>query len=104
MRGTPVYMAPEMWRKEAYGAAADVYSFSLVAWEVFACQKPFPRSWSVIDLFNNIGQGDARPSPMPAAMPARVQQLVIRCWAKDSKTRLRMTEVVTDLESLVEQQ
>ena len=100
MRGTPLYMAPEMLRSEAYGAAADVYSFAVLCWELFACAKPFPQNWNHMDLLNKVGVGDTRPSPMPVDMPATVQQLVMQCWARDSKARPKMLEVVQQLEIL----
>ena len=33
VRGTPTFMAPEVFKAEPYGAAADVFSFSLVLLE-----------------------------------------------------------------------
>jgi len=100
MRGTPVYMAPEILRSEAYGSAADVYSFAVVAWEVFACMKPHPRL-SVVDLINKVGNGDLRPGPMPADMPVVVQEIILQCWLKDSKARPKMMAVVKQLEALI---
>ncbi|KAH8079219.1 protein kinase [Aureococcus anophagefferens] len=40
--GTRRYMAPEVWRSEPYGTAADVYGFALVAYEICSLYgKPY---------------------------------------------------------------
>ncbi|KAL7465070.1 hypothetical protein ACHAXS_007667, partial [Conticribra weissflogii] len=39
--GTPRYMAPEVAFQKGYGLEADVYSFGILAWEIFALKKPF---------------------------------------------------------------
>ena len=36
--GTPLYMAPEVWREEKYSEKADIFSFGMVMWELwFGC-------------------------------------------------------------------
>jgi serine/threonine protein kinase len=39
--GTPGYIAPEKLRKEAWGAAADVYSFGVLAMEILSGTQPY---------------------------------------------------------------
>lgn len=40
--GTAQYTAPEVLRKAAYNGQADVWSFGVVLWEMFARRVPFP--------------------------------------------------------------
>ena len=39
--GTPRYMAPELLEGKPYGEKADVFSFSIIFWEIFAEQVPY---------------------------------------------------------------
>ena len=39
--GTPEYLAPEVWRRERYGAKADVWSLGVLAYEVLCGCRPF---------------------------------------------------------------
>jgi len=97
--GTPLYWAPEMHREERYGTSADVFSYALVVWELYAMQHPF-RGWTRQQLLVHVGNGDARPTPMPpSSMPTAVAALVQRCWQKDSSARPAMTEVLATLNS-----
>ncbi len=43
--------APEMLRAETYTAAVDVYSFALVAFEIYSGVRPYPTSWSFPVMF-----------------------------------------------------
>ena len=39
--GTPAWIAPEIVRMEKYTEKADVYSFSIVMWEIFNKMEPY---------------------------------------------------------------
>jgi serine/threonine protein kinase len=43
LTGSRRYMAPEVVLCKEYGLSADVYSYSIVFWEVFSGQAPFPK-------------------------------------------------------------
>lgn len=40
--GTPYYMAPEIWRNEAYGTAADMWSLGCLIYELCCLRHTFP--------------------------------------------------------------
>eukprot|EP01106_Pelomyxa_sp_JSP_P018698 TRINITY_DN886_c0_g1_i1.p1 TRINITY_DN886_c0_g1~~TRINITY_DN886_c0_g1_i1.p1 ORF type:complete len:111 (-),score=19.36 TRINITY_DN886_c0_g1_i1:464-796(-) len=42
--GTPNFMAPEILNSDKYSTAADVYSFAMTMFFVFAERDPFPAS------------------------------------------------------------
>ena len=33
--GTPLYMAPEVLRKDQYNRSVDIFSFGLIVWEIW---------------------------------------------------------------------
>ncbi|EAN93636.1 protein kinase, putative [Trypanosoma cruzi] len=39
--GTPAYVAPELWRNERYGAAADIWSLGVILYEAMTGRRPF---------------------------------------------------------------
>lgn len=39
--GTPLYMPPEVFENESYDYKVDVYSFSLIAYELLTGNRPF---------------------------------------------------------------
>ena len=42
LKGTPLFMAPEVLECEEYSKASDVYSFGLIVYEIFMGERPFP--------------------------------------------------------------
>ena len=47
--GTPLYLSPEMIKKEFYGTSVDVWSIGLIAYELLVGRVPFS-IWSESDL------------------------------------------------------
>jgi serine/threonine protein kinase len=41
MAGTPRYMSPEALGGKAYNLKADVYTFSVVLWQILSLHRPF---------------------------------------------------------------
>ena len=77
------WLAPEILSGEAPTQAADVYSLSLVLWEIFAGSAPFDKTkFSEIDQLVLSGQ---RPFCPPGMIP--FQSLVEEGWSHDLTTR-----------------
>ena len=79
-------MAPELMtgaRRVRYGASADVYSFGMLAWSVYARARPFSdapwRTMPALQLLDAIKRG-SRPAFDPAAPKALRIDLVPACW------------------------
>ena len=41
MIGTPLYIAPEIWKDYNYSKAADVYAFGMIVYEIITCDNLF---------------------------------------------------------------
>lgn len=60
-RGSRRYMSPEVSLSEPYGLSADMYSFSILLWELLTLEKAFGRL-SVDEHRNRVILGTERPS------------------------------------------
>ncbi|CAM9879142.1 unnamed protein product, partial [Phaeothamnion confervicola] len=76
--GTYRWMAPEVIRHEPYSAAADVYSYAVVLWELITREQPFAGLTPIQAAFAVARQG-LRP-PLPSGLPPALAGLVKRCW------------------------
>ena len=88
-RGTPRYSAPEILRGELLKTdqlfLADIYSLSIVVFEVVVEEEPFP-GLSVRQLEKNVGHENLRPT-LTAAVTQPVENLLKRCWNDSASTR-----------------
>ncbi|GBG24315.1 Protein kinase, putative [Hondaea fermentalgiana] len=97
IRGTPTYAAPEIMRGKtallSYGV--DVYSFSILFWELLHRRNPFPKSWTLAVLFNRVLDGH-RPAIGPL-VPARLRRLIMQCWDPISIRRPEFENILVEL-------
>ena len=99
--GTPYYLSPEEVRGEAYGAAADVWAFGVVAFEVLTLRRPFAAS-SMDELQGQIlaaDYDDARlaESPHPEALTELVGRDAL--LHPDPNSRLTLSRLSCRLEA-----
>jgi hypothetical protein len=78
-------MAPEMCDSADDTAAVDVYSFSLIVYEVIVGEPVFPATTTLPVLFRKLSQGD-RP-PLPGSMALTVQEIIRHGWSVDPAAR-----------------
>ncbi|XP_032905360.1 ankyrin repeat and protein kinase domain-containing protein 1 isoform X1 [Amblyraja radiata] len=102
MRGTIIYMPPELSNKPS-GVEHDVYSFSIVTWEVVTQQRPYAGT-DILAVFVKVVAGE-RPclKIIPEDGPpgcAQVVELMQRCWNQEPKRRPLFSEIVVETEML----
>jgi serine/threonine protein kinase len=91
--GTTSWTAPEVLRSQSYSEKADVYSFAVIVWELFARIPPFhPMERDQILLA--VVVDDARPA-MPANIPVVWKSFIENCWQRDPKERPDFREIVS---------
>ena len=98
-KGTKRYMAPEVLRSEAYNHKADVYSFSLILWELMELAIPFADHRKERELEESFERGD-RPL-ISGKFPEDFKELVQKCWSTYADDRPNFDEVVRDLQEIV---
>jgi serine/threonine protein kinase len=85
LTGTRRYMAPEVVRCRVYGLSADVYSYSLVLWQIFALQTPFP-SYNANQHYENVVAKGKRPPRIPW-LPSQTHAMMEEGWSEDRRQR-----------------
>jgi serine/threonine protein kinase len=93
--GTSRYMAVEVIRKDPYNLKADVFSFSILLWEIMALTKPYdgmlgPQVKESVSLFGE------RPS-VPRSWPVAIRRLLRRGWSESVPNRPTMDVVLETL-------
>jgi len=83
--GTRRYMAPEVVLGEAYNFSADVYSYSIILWEICAMKRAFS-SLSFEEHYNNAILGNTRPS-LKTFWPSSIKKIFRSMWSKNSSER-----------------
>ena len=96
--GTARYMAPEVALSQDYSFPADVYSFSVLLWEICALEKPYANATSFNDLRRKVARKGIRPSLQKVASPV-VKKLLQDGWQMDPNLRptfSKILEVLTE--------
>lgn len=107
-KGTYTYMAPEVYKGEAYGANVDIYSLGIVLYRLcnnnrapFLPAYPAPISYS--DKETSITRRiSGEQIPAPAVGDERLKQIILKACAYSPKDRYNTPEEMRrDLESLL---
>ncbi|KAG9292251.1 hypothetical protein G9A89_023971 [Geosiphon pyriformis] len=94
--GVIPYIPPEVLRGEKFTTAGDIYSFSMLLWELATGKPPFhdyPHDHILIMAILN-GQ---RPKITFPLIPPSIAKLIEKCWDPNPKNRPTAREVVDKL-------
>jgi fused-like protein len=84
VRGTPLYMAPELFQQAHYTAAADVWSLGVLLFELAAGRPPFFAD-TLPELMQAIVQDT--PVPFPLDMQPQLADFLALCLQRDPGQR-----------------
>ena len=85
--GTPAYMAPEQWKGEPQGPAADIYAIGAILFLVLTGHRPFePKDPGALMYVHCFAPPPAVRSRRPD-VPAALDRLVHDCLAKEPTER-----------------
>ncbi|KAL3274656.1 hypothetical protein HHI36_016036 [Cryptolaemus montrouzieri] len=92
-KGSAAWMAPEVFASKKYNEKCDVFSWSIILWEVLTRSRPYnsPGATSLGILWS-VHQGK-RP-PLIKDCPPCIESLMVRCWHQLPENRPSMSEVV----------
>ncbi|CAI5496722.1 unnamed protein product [Closterium sp. Naga37s-1] len=92
--GSYRYMAPEVFKHQAYDRTVDVYSFSVIFYEMFEGLPPFAKTMTPEGVAWKVAMEGVRPPFKSKAYPEGVKDLISRCWAADPMSRPPFMEVI----------
>ena len=77
IKGTPMYMAPEILSEQLYSEYSDVFAFSYIVYEIMTLKKPFEVE-NVCQLMEKI-KNKERPI-FDTYVPKAYEKLIEKCW------------------------
>ena len=99
--GTAAYMSPEQARGKPVDRRADIWAFGAVLFEMLTSRRAFPGE-DITDTIVSVVSKEPDWSALPAATPAGLRRLLVRCLKKDPKARMRdIGEAHLEIEELV---
>jgi len=99
--GTPYYMAPEVFRREPYGAPADVWSFGVMAFELLALKRPFGgKSFEELGAHVVDGKFDASAALSGCGHPAALTELAGALLQLVPSQRIALETMLSRLEEI----
>ena len=100
--GSCRYMAPEVWARRMYDHRADVFSFGILAWEVFARKRAYADKLLTMDMVAAaVERSPAFRPPLPKTWPEELSNIVSGCWHEDPAMRPTFWEVARRADVLV---
>ncbi|XP_064553660.1 mitogen-activated protein kinase kinase kinase 7-like [Drosophila montana] len=102
LKGTCLYIAPEIFNGKRYTEKCDVYSMGITIWEVLSRKVPY---YEKDDLGNvqllRLIDDDLRPSlnDLIFECPEQIKTLMLECWDRNPDKRPSMKSIVDILTS-----
>jgi len=86
--GTPAYMSPEQAvGSQLVDARSDIYSLGAVAFYLLTGEAPFAGSSALHIMMSHVRDEPRRPSHVHPGVPAALDEIVMRCLAKEPVSR-----------------
>jgi len=90
--GTKRYMAPEVYMSNLYGLPADIYSFSVILWEMLSLSLPYAKMDAKEHVHQTFEKG-RRPKVRSFNWPEEVKSLIKKGWSHEPVHRPKMDSV-----------
>ena len=97
LKGTPIYMAPEISTDEKYSKSSDVYAFSFIVYELLTLEVPF-KNFSIQKIFKMIVSQGYRPK-IKEDIPICYKELIEKCWSQNPDERPTFEQIIDDLKN-----
>lgn len=99
--GTPRYMAPEVARMDDdYGFPADVYSFSILLWQIVTHRTPYKKITTTAQFDTRVVKKHQRPS-LSYVENAQLKNLLEAGWCPHPQERPSFSSIRQSLELII---
>jgi serine/threonine-protein kinase len=85
--GSPHYISPEQASGAACGPSSDVYALGVVLYELLTGRPPFDAENVTAIAIAHVDKSPVRPGAVVADLDPGLEELVLRCLAKDPEER-----------------
>ena len=85
--GTPAYMAPEQWRKEAVTVQTDIYAFGCILYEILTGHRMYTATAVDEWRYMHLMQFPVAPCMLKPEIPTGLEEFVLRCLEKEPDRR-----------------
>jgi serine/threonine protein kinase len=92
-------MAPEVISGRPYSERADMYSVSMILFELLTGNYPF-EGLGQIEVAVQVSQHNVRPT-IPDFCPAPLAKFIQQCWDIDPVKRISATQALTIIDSIL---
>jgi len=92
--GTVRYMAPEVALDKGHGLPADVYSYTILMWEIFTLKKPFAKIKKTDEFKKVVFENGERPK-LGKNWSLEMKEELESGWSENPNERPRMDEFAT---------
>lgn len=97
--GSLRYMAPEVALKLPYTEKVDVYSFSIMLWQMARDRVPF-NGWSKAEFMKGVVYNKQRPK-LDKTWPLAFSSLLSNCWDHNPEVRPSFSEILVQIDGLI---
>lgn len=97
LKGTVLWMAPEMVKDQVWSDKTDVYAFGIIMWEIFSGLVPFQvngRDPHILDLLIRIREGATPDVSAVSHISEELRNIIMLCWKFNPKERPSMRKVL----------
>ncbi|KAK8860760.1 hypothetical protein M9Y10_012426 [Tritrichomonas musculus] len=98
IKGTPACIAPEVYLKKGYSKSSDVYSFSLILYELMTGEKAFKELKDPREIKKTITELNERPEFKQPILQC-YRELIEKCWSQEPSDRPTFDEILTELKT-----
>jgi eukaryotic-like serine/threonine-protein kinase len=98
--GTPQYLSPEQASGQTVSSQADVYSFGVMAFELFLEKQPFEAETAIEVMMMHLRAPPPRPSDLWSDIAPALESLMLSMLAKAPDDRPTMTEIAPQLAAI----
>lgn len=98
LKGTVLWMAPEMITRQMWSDKTDVFAFGIIMWEIFSGLVPHQQhgreNRSMIQIMVDVVNGDRPAMEFVSHVGEDLQQIMQMCWQKEPHARPSMRRVL----------